>query len=65
LLLGAHKKYLATVFCCRPDKLQSFFEVLNGLLQVDNVNSISLSKDVLFHLWIPAPGLMPEMNASF
>ena len=38
---------------------------LEGLLQIDNVDSVTFAKDVFFHLWIPALGLVPEVNAGF
>ncbi len=41
------------------------FEQLQSLLQIYNVDPIAFAKDVFFHLWIPALGLVPEMNACF
>src|SRR5581483_5199557 len=34
-------------------------------LQVDNVDPVTFAKDVFLHLWIPALGLVPEVNAGF
>jgi hypothetical protein len=33
-------------------------------LQIDNVNAVALAKDVLFHLWVPAPYLVTEVNTG-
>jgi hypothetical protein len=40
-------------------------EKLQGFLQVDDVDTVTFAKDVFFHLWIPALGLVPEVNAGF
>ena len=40
-------------------------EELQGLLQVDDVDTVTFAKDVFLHLWIPALGLVPEVNAGF
>src|SRR5258708_29753717 len=34
-------------------------------MQVDDVDSVTFAKDVFLHLWIPALGLVPEVNAGF
>ena len=36
---------------------------MERLLQVDDVNTVSMSVNVLLHLWIPPPPLMPEVDA--
>ena len=41
------------------------FEQLQRLLQIDDVDPVTFAKDVFFHLWIPALGLVPEVNACF
>ncbi len=40
-------------------------EQLQRFLQIDDVDPITFAKDVFFHLWIPALGLVPEVNACF
>ncbi len=40
-------------------------EQLQGLLEIDDVDPVTFAKDVFFHLWIPALGLVPEVNACF
>ena len=37
----------------------------HGLAQVQNVNVVACSKDEGFHLWVPAPRVVAEMNAGF
>ena len=46
-------------------EFRRFFEHLQRLLQIDDVNPVALSEDVFLHLGIPALGLMPEVNARF
>ena len=47
------------------DVLQRLLEVLQGLLQVDDVDVVTFAEDELLHPRIPVPGLVPEMNAGF
>ena len=42
-----------------------FVNLLDGLLQVDDVDAVALSEDVLSHLGVPAAGLMTEVHARF
>jgi hypothetical protein len=37
----------------------------NGLLQINDVNTVARAEDVGFHLRIPAAGLVPEMDSRF
>ena len=37
----------------------------NGLLQVDNVDTIASAEDIRLHLGVPALGLMTEVHAGF
>src|SRR5207244_10932604 len=46
-------------------ELRRFFEHLERLLHIDDVNAIALSEDVFLHLGIPALRLMPEVNTRF
>jgi hypothetical protein len=46
------------------DEPHRVFKEFEGFLQVDDVNTITFAKDVFLHLWIPALGLVPEVNAS-
>ena len=40
-------------------------DALKGLLQVDDVNVVSLTKDEATHLGVPTTGLVAEMNSGF
>ena len=42
-----------------------FINLLNGLLQVDDVDTVTLRKDVFSHLRVPTAGLVSEMNTCF
>ena len=52
--------------CCKfRDELCGFLEQPKSLLQIDDVDSVTLTENVLLHLRIPALGLVTEMNAGF
>jgi hypothetical protein len=36
---------------------------MEGLVEVDDVDAGAFTEDEPLHLWIPSPGLMPEMDA--
>jgi hypothetical protein len=65
LALRAHKEHVLALGCHFTNEPRRVLEHLQGLLQVDNVNSVSFAEDVFFHLRIPALGLVPEVNAGF
>ena len=65
LLFGAYKKNGTAVGGKLADIVISFFQLFYGLLQVDNVDPVTLGKDVLGHLGVPAAGLVTEMHAGF
>ena len=44
-------------------KLDCFLEEPLGLLKINDVDSVSLTEDILLHLRIPPPDLMPEVDA--
>src|SRR5262245_23121697 len=46
------------------DELDRLFEHALGFLQVNNVNAVAFAEDVFFHLPIPTPNLMPEVDTS-
>src|ERR1039458_9312838 len=65
LALGAHEED-DPPFCGQVlYELRRLFEHLEGLLQIDNVDTIAFAEDVLLHPRIPALGLVPEVNARF
>src|SRR5262249_24704441 len=45
-------------------EFRGFFELLERLLQVDDVDAVALSKDESLHLRVPALGLMTKVDAS-
>jgi hypothetical protein len=63
LLLGAHKEDLATSGCRIDDKVMRGREEGNCLLQIDDMNAVTLGEDVRLHLRVPALCLMPEVDA--
>src|SRR5699024_11518170 len=46
------------------DELVRTVDVLQGLLQVDDVDAVALGEDEALHLRVPAPGLVPEVHAA-
>ena len=65
LLLGTNKENGATVGGKLTNEIISLFQLLYGLLQVDDVDTVALGEDVLSHLGIPATGLVTKVYASF
>src|SRR5947207_2097382 len=65
LPLGAYEE---DCFAGGGDVLYEFrrlFEHLEGLLQVNNVDTVALPEDVLLHPRVPTFRLMPEVNTCF
>src|SRR5690606_6485531 len=46
------------------DEVVGLVDVVQGLLQVDDVDAGALGEDEALHLRVPAAGLMPEMHAA-
>src|SRR6185295_4680753 len=65
LALGADEQKRPAVHRRLSYELDCFFEEPLSFLKVNDVNSVALAEDVFFHLRIPPPDLMPEMDASF
>ncbi len=63
LALGTDKKDVAPLARDLPHKLGSLFEMTQGLLEIHDVDSISLAEDVGLHLGVPAPRLVTEMDS--
>ena len=49
----------------RTQKVHGVFIALNGLFQIDNMDTVTGTEDVLLHLGIPETGLVTEVNAGF
>ena len=65
LALGADEQHVLALRGHFAHIAGGVLEQLQGLLQVDYVDAVAFAKDVFFHLWIPALGLVPEVNAGF
>ena len=65
LLLGAYKENRFALSCHITDESISFFHLLHGLLQIDDVDTVAFGENEPSHLRVPATGLMTEMNACF
>src|SRR5690606_24732785 len=64
LLLGPHNQHFAPVGHGVADEVDGLVQPGNGLLQVDNVDAVALGEDEALHLRVPAPCLMPEVDAG-
>ena len=65
LLLGADEEDGIAVLRQLADELISLFQLLHGLLKVDDVDAVTLTIDVLGHLGVPASGLVTEVDTGF
>ena len=61
--LGADKQDLVLVSCEPLDQVQRFIEGGNSVLEVDDVDLVAGTKDVLVHLGIPVTGLVAKVCA--
>ena len=65
LLLGADKQNFLALCGDVADEEISLLEFLNGLLQVNDVDTVSLGENVRSHLGVPSSGLVTEVYACF
>src|ERR1700682_5034748 len=65
LSLGSHEKNVLALRGHFGHVTHSVLEKFESLLEIHDVDPIAFAKDVFLHLWIPALGLVPEMNACF
>ena len=65
LLLCTNEKYGTALCCDIRDRIVSVVHHTYGLLQVDDVDTVTFCEDVRCHLRVPASGLMSEMNTGF
>src|SRR5205823_8993751 len=63
LLLRADEEHAAAVGDGLLDELVRAVDMRQRLLQVDDVDAVALGEDEALHLRVPAPGLMPEVDA--
>ena len=64
-LLGADEKDGLAVLGELTDEVIGLFQLLDGLLQVDDVDAVALAVNVLGHLGVPAAGLVTEVDTGF
>src|SRR5262245_36462825 len=64
LLLGADEEHVATAGGRVANEAIGLAELLEGLLEIDDVDAVALSEDVLLHLRVPALGLVAEMHSG-
>ena len=65
LLLGADEQDVAALSCNFLHVVVSLVQLLHGLLQIDDVDAVTLGEDVLRHFGVPSSGLVTEMDACF
>jgi hypothetical protein len=65
LLFRADKQDIFTRLGHTLEELKRFLENLDGLLQVDDIDAVSLAEDILLHFGIPPFGLVAKMNTRF
>ena len=64
LLLGADEQDVAALSCNFLHVVVSLVQLLHGLLQIDDVDTIALGEDVLCHLGVPAAGLVAKVDTG-
>ena len=64
LALGADKQDGLPLCGKIADEAAGFTEHLQGLLQVNDVNSVALPENVFLHFGVPTARLVAEMNAG-
>jgi hypothetical protein len=65
LTLGADEQDAPALGDGVAHDLQRLIQQRNGLRQVENVDAVAVTVDVLAHLGVPARGLVAVVNASF
>jgi hypothetical protein len=63
-MLGADEKDVSTARSNIEKELASLMPMLQGEVEIEDMNSISLTIDVREHLWIPAMGLVAKVGPS-
>ena len=64
LALGAYKEDHTPLTGQLADEAARIAEHLEGLLQIDDMNSIAFAEDILLHLRVPAAGLVAEVHTG-
>ncbi|CFN70592.1 Uncharacterised protein [Bordetella pertussis] len=63
--LGADEQDVAATGDQLLDELRGFLVLGDRLLEVDDVNLVTVTEDVRGHLGVPVTGLVAEVDASF
>ena len=61
---GVDEKDLTAASCEFAHELLGLFELLDGLFQIDDVNLVTSTEDVLSHLGVPETSLVTEMTTG-
>ena len=64
LLLGAHEQHRAALTHQVADVGVRRLDASQRLVEIDDVDAVALTKDESLHLWVPAAGLVSEMDAG-
>ena len=64
LFFCADKKNRLIILRKLSDKVISLFQFFHGLLEIYDINTISLTIDVLCHLGVPAAGLVTKVDTG-
>src|SRR6185312_9054686 len=64
LPLGAHEENALALRRELLNERGHLVEELESLLQVNDVDAVALAEDVLLHLRVPTPGLVPEVDSG-
>ena len=62
LSFGADKKDTAALACFLGYKIIGLSKQPHGFIKIDYIDTIAWTENIRFHLRIPAPGLVPEME---
>ncbi len=65
LTFGADKQDPAATGGNIAQRAQCLMQHGNRLLQIENVYAVAHAENIGAHFWVPATGLMAEMNAGF
>ena len=65
LLLGADEQHGATLGRDIAGEVVGGLDAGECLLEIDDVDAIALAVDEALHLWVPAAGLVPEVDTCF
>src|SRR5690625_3827826 len=64
LLLGTNEQDGTAVSNGFLDELECFIDVGQGLLQVNDVDAVTIGEDVTTHFWVPTTGLVTKVHTS-